>query len=164
MTKPELIYTTYIQTTPAKLWEAITNPEFTRQYWAGHDNVSDDWKPGSKWSHISNDSERSVYVVGKVVESVPPKRLVLTWAEPGNEADVSRVTFEIEPLDDVVRLNVIHGEFKPGSDMINKVSGGWPRVLSSLKSFLETGKSLNIWTGNSCNSAQSETKEPAVAS
>ncbi|MDB6052992.1 MAG: ArsR family transcriptional regulator [Verrucomicrobiales bacterium] len=164
MTKPELIYTTYIQTTPAKLWEAITNPEFTRQYWAGHDNVSDDWKPGSKWSHISNDSERSVYVVGKVVESVPPKRLVLTWAEPGNEADVSRVTFEIEPLEDVVRLNVIHGEFKPGSDMINKVSGGWPRVLSSLKSFLETGKSLNIWTGNSCNSAQSETKEPVVAS
>ncbi|MDB6129890.1 MAG: ArsR family transcriptional regulator [Verrucomicrobiales bacterium] len=164
MTKPELIYTTYIQTTPAKLWEAITNPEFTRQYWAGHDNVSDDWKPGSKWSHISNDSERSVYVVGKVVESVPPKRLVLTWSEPGNEADVSRVTFEIEPLEDVVRLNVIHGEFKPGSDMINKVSGGWPRVLSSLKSFLETGKSLNIWTGNSCNSAQSETKEPVVAS
>jgi uncharacterized protein YndB with AHSA1/START domain len=76
------------------------------------------------------------------VESVPPKRLVLTWAEPGNEADVSRVTFQIEPVEDEVRLDVIHGEFNPGSDMVQRVSGGWPRVLSSLKSFLETGKPL----------------------
>jgi uncharacterized protein YndB with AHSA1/START domain len=83
-----------------------------------------------------------VRVVGKVVESVPPKRLVLTWAEPGNESDVSRVTFEIEAVEDEVRLDVIHGDFQPGSEMVRKVSGGWPRVLSSLKSFLETGKSL----------------------
>ena len=75
---------------------------------------------------------------------MPPKRLVLTWADPANEADVSRVTFEIEPVDDTVRLDVIHGDFKAGSDMVNKVSGGWPRVLSSLKSFLETGKALDV--------------------
>ncbi len=143
MTKPELVYTTYIRTTPEKLWNAITNPEFTRQYWGGNVNVSD-WKPGSKWQHVTSDEQRLVRVVGKVEESVPPKRLVLTWAEPGNEADVSRVTFEIEPVQDAVRLDVIHGDFKPGSDMINKVSGGWPRVLSSLKSFLETGKALDV--------------------
>jgi uncharacterized protein YndB with AHSA1/START domain len=143
MTKPELIYTTYIRTTPEKLWNAITNPEFTRQYWGGNENVSD-WKTGSKWKHVVSDEKRTVRVVGKVVESLPPKRLVLTWADPANEADVSRVTFEIEPIDDTVRLDVIHGDFKPGSDMINKVSGGWPRVLSSLKSFLETGKALDV--------------------
>ncbi len=143
MSKPELIYTTYIRTTPEKLWNAITNPEFARQYWGGNENVSD-WKPGSKWMHVTGDNERAIRVTGKVVESVPMKRLVLTWADPANEADVSRVTFEIEPFDDTVRLDVIHGDFKPGSDMINRVSGGWPRVLSSLKSFLETGKALDV--------------------
>ncbi len=148
MTKPELIYTTYIRTTPEKLWNAITNPEFARQYWGGNENVSD-WNKGSNWQHVANDATRTVRIVGKVLESVPPKRLVLTWADPANEADVSRVTFEIEPLGDEVRLDVIHGDFKPGSDMVDKVSGGWPRVLSSLKSFLETGKALNA---GSCSS------------
>ena len=143
MTKPELIYTTYIRTTPEKLWNAITNLEFTRQYWGGNENISD-WKPGSKWEHVTGDEQRIIRCVGKVVESVPPKRLVLTWADPANEADVSRVTFEIEPIDDTVRLDVIHGDFTPGSDMVNKVSGGWPRVLSSMKSFLETGKALDV--------------------
>jgi uncharacterized protein YndB with AHSA1/START domain len=138
MTKPELIYTTYIRTTPEKLWDAITNPEFARQYWGGNENVSD-WKPGSKWEHVSGDITR---VTGKVLESVPPKRLVLTWADPADLADVSRVTFTLEPVEDTVRLDVIHGDFKPGTDMVTKVSGGWPRVLSSLKSFLETGESL----------------------
>ncbi len=150
MTKPELVYTTYIRTTPEKLWNAITNPEFARQYWGGNENVSD-WKPGSKWAHVTGDKERTIRVTGKVVESVPPRRLVLTWADPANEADVSRVTFQIEPVQDEVRLDVIHGDFQPGSDMVNKVSGGWPRVLSSLKSFLETGKPLKAAT---CGSAK----------
>src|SRR5260370_28801822 len=141
MNKPELVYTTYIRTTPEKLWKASTNPEFARQYWGGNENVSD-WKRGSKWVHITGDEERAIRVTGKVLESVPPRRLVLTWADPANEADVSRVTFEIEPVEDEVRLNVIHGDFHTGSDMVNKDSAGGPRVLSSLKSFLETAKTL----------------------
>jgi uncharacterized protein YndB with AHSA1/START domain len=152
MTKPELIYTTYIRTTPEKLWTAITNPEFVRQYWGGNENVSD-WEPGSKWMHVTGGEERLTRVTGTVLESVPPKRLVLTWADPADEADVSRVTFEIEPVDETVRLNVIHGNFQPGSDMINRVSGGWPRVLSSLKSFLETGKSLSV---SNCGASKPE--------
>jgi uncharacterized protein YndB with AHSA1/START domain len=143
MSNPEFVYTTYIKTTPEKLWSAITNPEFARQYWE-HENVSD-WKKGSKWQHIANDAQRTVRIIGEVIESIPPKRLILTWADPANLSDISRVTFEIEPIEDMVRLNIVHGNFKPGSIMADKVKFGWPLVLSSLKSFLETGKALNIW-------------------
>jgi uncharacterized protein YndB with AHSA1/START domain len=144
MKQPNLVYTTYIRTTPKKLWAAITKPEFTRQYWAGIDNVSD-WKKGSKWEHIGGDKEREVWITGKVLESDPPKRLVLTWADPDDPADKSRVAFEIEAIKDQVCLTVTHGNFKEGSKMAGKVSRGWPRVLSSMKSFLETGKGLNVF-------------------
>src|SRR5258708_14091038 len=98
MTKPELIYTTYIRTTPEKLWNAITNPEFARQYWGGNENVSD-WKPGSKWVHVTGDAERAIRVTGKVVESVPPRRLVLTWPGPPTQPEVSLATVRIEPFE-----------------------------------------------------------------
>ena len=145
MNKPELVYVTYIRTTPEKLWAAITNPEFTRQYWAGVENVSD-WKEGSKWEHLGRDKDkqREVWITGEVVECLPPKRLVLTWADPDDLVDESRVTFEIEPKEEMVCLKVTHDHFKDGSPMSGKVSKGWPRVLSSMKSFLETGQGLDI--------------------
>jgi uncharacterized protein YndB with AHSA1/START domain len=140
MEKPELVYVTYIRTTPEKLWDAITKPEFTRQYWGGIENVSD-WKKGAKWQHIKHD-DREVLLVGEVLESIPPKRLVISWIDPDDTADSSVVTFEIEPVQHSVCLRVIHGDFKPGSIMATKVSRGWPVVLSSMKSFLETGQGL----------------------
>jgi len=143
MQKPKQVYTTFIRATPKKLWQAITRPEFTRQYWAGVENVSD-WKKGSKWEHIGGDKQREVWITGKVLECIPPKRLVLSWADPDDLADQSRVTFEIEAIGDMVCLTVTHGNFKADSKMAGKVASGWPRVLSSMKSFLETGKGLNI--------------------
>ena len=147
MEHPKLVYVTYIRTTPEKLWAAITNPEFTRQYWGGGANVSD-WQPGSKWSHQFEGETPVVGVIGNVLESIPPQRLVLTWADPAEVADVSRVTFEIKTVKDMVSLTVTHGEFKAGSTMAGKVSGGWPLVLSSLKSFLETGTGLDARCGH----------------
>lgn len=141
MDKPKLVYTHYIKATPENTWAAITNPEFTRQYWGGMTNVSE-WKTGSKWEHRAPNNE--VWIAGEVVECTPPKRLVLTWFDPDNTADVSRVTMEIEPAKDTVCLTVIHDGFKAYSTMAGKVSGGWPRVLSSLKSYLETGKGLLV--------------------
>ena len=142
MKKPKLVYQTFIRSTPKKTWDAITKPEFTRQYWAGLANASD-WKKGSKWEHVTKENE--AWITGEVVESVPAKRLVLTWADPDDLADKSRVTFEIEAFKNIASLTVTHDNFKAGSKMAGKVSWGWPRVLSSMKSFLETGKGLNVF-------------------
>jgi len=147
MAHPNFVYTIYIKSTPAKVWEAITNPEFTRQY-AGHKYISD-WKDGARWEMKSN-ADQSVKVTGKVIESAPPKRLVLSWAEPDKLADQSKVTFEIEPDHEMVRLVVTHSEL---SDyMAGRVSYGWPIVLSGLKTLLETGDALSEQWGG-CKSA-----------
>ncbi len=141
MQKPKLVYTTYIRSTPKDVWAAITKPEFTRQYWGGLANISD-WKKGSTWQHMTAGEPPEAWITGKVLESTPPKRLVLSWADPDNLADKSRVTFEIEIIKDSVCLTVTHDQFKARSPMAAKVNSGWPRVLSSMKSFLETGKGL----------------------
>jgi uncharacterized protein YndB with AHSA1/START domain len=147
MDKPQFVYVTYIATTPEKLWNALLESDMTAKYWQ-HDNVSD-WKPGSRWEHRRRDKTGTVDLVGKVVESSPPRRLVLTWGYPADEAHEekhSRVTFEIEPVRSVVRLTVTHDTFASGSDMLEKISIGWPKVLSSLKSLLEGGKPLpELW-------------------
>ena len=142
MQKPKLVYTTFIRSTPKAVWAAITKPEFTRQYWGGMSNVSD-WKKGSAWQHLNPDKE--VWIQGKVIESQPPKRMVWSWIDPDNTRDKSRVTFEIEKEGDMVCLIVTHDQFVKGAKMVKGVSRGWPRVLSSLKSYLETGKGLNIF-------------------
>lgn len=144
MSTTEFVYTTYIRSTPEKVWAALTTPEFIRQYWGGYDNISD-WKNGSQWQHV--DQNGTVRIIGSVVESNPPKRMIFTWAEPNNRDEVSRVVYEIEQIGEMVSLKVTHTELE--TVMANKVSGGWPRVLSSLKSFLETGAGLDISAGKS---------------
>lgn len=104
-----------------------------------------DWKPGSKWEHRRADKERALQLVGRVIESSPPRRLVLTWAAPVDEAREekhTRVMFEIEPLGSVVRLTVTHDRLEPNSEMLKGITAGWPKVLSSLKSLLEVGRPL----------------------
>lgn len=144
MSSEKFVYVTYIATTPQKVWDALLKGELTRQYWK-HENVSD-WKPGSKWAHVTGDGERTVKIVGKVLESVPNKRLVMTWGDVPDAADTakhSRVAIDIETIGEMVRLTVTHDELTP--EMQRKITNGWPRVLSSLKSFLETGHPLNTW-------------------
>ncbi len=147
MDKSKFVYVTYISTSPEKLWKALIDPKTTAKYWQ-HVNISD-WKPGSKWEHRSSDKKGTLALVGKVVEFSPPRRLVLTWAFPADEAREekhTRVTIEIDPIGDVVRLTVTHDHLEPGSEMLQGIAEGWPKVLSSLKSLLEVGRPLpELW-------------------
>ena len=146
MSNEKFVYVTYIATTPERVWKALLEGELTRQYW-GHENVSDsDWKKGSKWRHVADDAKRSVKLVGEVLENVPQKRLVLTWADPSDAADKarhSRAAIDIETVGEMVRQTVTHDQLD--ADMQRKIANGWPRGLSSLKSFLETGRPLDTW-------------------
>jgi|SRR5215469_7266369 len=146
MTAGRFKYVTYIASTPQAVFRALLDGQLTRQYWK-HTNESD-WKPGSKWKHVADDGQGTVRVVGTVVEMIPNRRLVLTWAESDDAEDPkqhSQVTIDVEPVGGMVRVTVTHEELVPGSDMANKVANGWPRVLSSLKSLLETGHALDTW-------------------
>jgi uncharacterized protein YndB with AHSA1/START domain len=148
MAKTTFVYVIYIAAQPEVVWKALLDGEFTRQYW-GHENVSD-WQPGSAWEHRRADASRTVAILGEVLEARPPRRLVITWADPQDRARKerhTRVTFDIEPVASMVRLTVTHDELEAGSEMQRKISEGWPRVLSSLKSLLETGRPLQTWAG-----------------
>ena len=140
--KSQFVYVTYISSSAEKVWNALMDPEMTRKYW-GHLNVSD-WKVGSGWKH-EDASTGQIRLVGKVVESTPPRRLVITWAFPAdaqNPEKNTRVTFDIEPAGKAVRLKVTHDELEPGSEMERGITRGWPVVLSNLKTLLETNQAM----------------------
>jgi uncharacterized protein YndB with AHSA1/START domain len=143
MSGSKFVYVTYIRTTPEKLWQALIDPQFTRQYWAGTYQVSD-WKVGSDWKIMIPDGR--VGDSGKVVEFDPPRRLVLTWRNefmPDLKAEGhSQATYELEPSGSAVKLTLTHEIGIPNSKVIGAVSQGWPHLLASLKSLLETGESL----------------------
>src|SRR3954451_13345987 len=156
MTKPEFVYITYIKPTPERLWQALTDPAFTRQYWGM--TYESDWRAGSPMA-----MEQGGVTVADgeqvVLESDPHRRLAYTWhtftpewarvngiseevrstiaAEPR-----SKVAFDIEEAGDAVKLTVVHDGFEPGSTVMEMVSGGWPRVVAGLKTLLETGEVL----------------------
>jgi uncharacterized protein YndB with AHSA1/START domain len=151
MTKPSFVYVTYIATTPEKVWQAFIDTDVMRQYWAGPNaefarvNVSD-WNPGSRWEHQRLDDAHTVDIVGRVVESTPPRRLVYTWVRPEDAEDDSkhsRVAIDIEPHGDgLVRLTVTHEDLERDPEMLAGISSGWPMVLSNLKTLLETDRPL----------------------
>jgi uncharacterized protein YndB with AHSA1/START domain/DNA-binding transcriptional ArsR family regulator len=154
--KPSFVYTTYIRTTPERLWQALTEPAFTQRYWGI--TFQTDWKALSTMTW----EQRGVTIADPeqvVLEAEPYSRLSYSWhtftPELGDALDLtdeareritaeprSRVTFELEPLGELVKLTVLHDGFEPGSVVATMVSGGWPRVLSDLKTFLETGETL----------------------
>lgn len=144
MSKPEFVYVIYIHSTPEKIWQALIDPEMTKEFWGRHRNRSD-WKAGSEWRHQNYDDDSDIAVAGTVVESDPPRRLVLTWGRP-NATEISRVTFDIEDFMGSARLTVTHRDLSP--EMLGAISSGWPAVLSSLKSLLETGASLPMTRRN----------------
>ncbi|GAA3861957.1 ArsR/SmtB family transcription factor [Streptomyces sp. NPDC003328] len=140
--KPTFVYVIYIRSTPEAVWDALTDAELTAAYW-GHSNVSD-WKPGSRWEHVRTDGSGIADVVGEVVESDRPGRLVTTWTSPENEGRpeaYSKVTFDIQPHADIVRLTVTHEDLADERERAD-VAGGWAAVLSNLKSLIETGSPL----------------------
>jgi uncharacterized protein YndB with AHSA1/START domain len=144
--KTSFVYVTYIRSTPEKVFESITRPDIARRYW-GHENVSE-WTPGSDWQHVRDNDQRTVNIVGKVVEVDAPSRLVITWASPAQAADpgsYSRVTFDVAAYEGMVRLTVTHDELEAGSGMAKGIQQGWPIVLSSLKSLLETGQGIDVF-------------------
>jgi uncharacterized protein YndB with AHSA1/START domain/DNA-binding transcriptional ArsR family regulator len=158
MSKPEFVYTTYIRTTPQQLWQALTDPAFTRRYWAGQE-LESDWRRGSAVTYIMPNGARIEDPDQIVLESDPYRRLAYTWhtftpewadafgqpedlrasyaAEPRSTA-----TFDIEDLGEMVKLTVRHDGFDGGSAVFEGISQGWPLLLAGLKSLLETGDVL----------------------
>jgi uncharacterized protein YndB with AHSA1/START domain/DNA-binding transcriptional ArsR family regulator len=139
--RPSYVYVTYIESSPERVWEALTDPELTAQYW-GHSNVSD-WQAGSPWEHLRTDGSGIADVTGTVLESTPPRRLTMTFDAPGDTrpGGPSAVTFDIEPYYEIVRLTVTHQNVASQDDL-DAVSAGWPAVCANLKSLLETGHVL----------------------
>jgi uncharacterized protein YndB with AHSA1/START domain len=141
--KSSFVYVTYIRATPEELWAALTAPEFMKKYWFGM-NFETDWQAGSPWKLVFPDGR--VADTGEIVEIEKPRRLVLRWRNQFrpelHEEGYTRCVMEIEPAGEVVKLTVSHEIDKPGSRLIDAVSIGWPKILSSLKTLLETGTAL----------------------
>ena len=143
MAESRFVYVTYIRTTRQKLWQALFDPEFTRKYWC--ETWQDcEWKAGASWRLMIPDGR--IGDSGEIVEIEPERRLVLTWRnefKPELRAEgYSRLTYELEEMGESVKLTLIHEIDKPDSKLIDAVSNGWPHILASLKSLLETGESL----------------------
>ncbi len=143
MTDSRFVYVTYIRTTPEKLWRALVEPEFTRRYWVETWQESE-WKPGASWRLMIPDGR--VGDSGEILEIEPQRRLVLSWRNefmPELRAEGhSRVTYELEKQGESVKFTLIHVIEKADSKLIETCSCGWPLILSSLKSLLETGEPL----------------------
>jgi uncharacterized protein YndB with AHSA1/START domain len=144
MSKPEFVYVTYIETTPEKLWEALTSSEFSRKYWMGTE-LQSDWKIGSPFALVNNGIASDV---GEVLEFDRPRRLSYTFnhvlKDDMQNAEPTKVVFALEPHGHLVKLTLTHEGFAGANNLLDGISKGWPAILSSLKSLLETGTALVI--------------------
>jgi uncharacterized protein YndB with AHSA1/START domain len=144
-TKPKFVYVVYIQSTAEKVYDALSDPELTKLYWGRAKNVSD-WKVGSTWQHQDYDEPCKAKVQGEVLLADRPNRLVLTWRRPAHAKgeNESRLTFQVEPAFGAVRLTVTHEDLN--EETLKGVSTGWPAILSSLKTLLESGQPMPMTT------------------
>jgi uncharacterized protein YndB with AHSA1/START domain len=142
MSEPKFVYVTSIATTPETLWRSLTDGAFTERYWFGT-RVESDWSVGARVTFRRNGT---ISASGEVLEYEPYRRLSYTWHVEFHEVfrreRPSRVTFEIEPIGNEVKLTVTHDDFDPGSKVLAAVANGWPLVLANLKSLIETGMPL----------------------
>jgi len=143
MARSTFVYVTYIRTTPEKLWTALTDVDYMKQYWFGV-HCDSEWTAGSAWTMVAPDGE--ILDAGAIVESDPPRRLVIRWQhqhKPELKAEgESRCTMELEPSGAAVKLSITHTIERDPSKFIAAVSGGWPKIMSNLKSLLETGSAV----------------------
>ncbi len=141
--KSSFVYVTYIRTTPDRLWQALTDAEFMKQYWFGM-SCESQWTPGSSWKLVS--SAGQVFDDGEIIEADPPRRLVIRWQHQSKvelkAEGESQCTMELEPSGTAVKLSITHTIECEPSKLIAAVSGGWPKILSNLKSLLETGSAV----------------------
>lgn len=143
MPKSTYVYVIYIRTTPDELWAALTDEDFQKQYWFGI-HCESEWTPGSTWKMLRPDGR--VTDAGEIVESDPPRRLVIRWRHeevPELKAEgESRCAMVLEPSGRAVKLTITHTIDRESSKFIGAVAGGWPRIISNLKSLLETGTAI----------------------
>ncbi len=135
MNAPKLVYVTQIRTTPAKLWEALTNPDFIQQYWFGCRNTST-WQVGDVVE--SHDPDGTLAWHGKILRSVPNDELAYTFDHISDEP-ASTVIFKIEPQGEMVQLTITHEDFPEVSAIRDRVKNGWPSIIEGIKTLLETG-------------------------
>ncbi len=140
MAKSTFVYVTYIRTTQEKLWSALTDAEFMKQYWFGC-HCETQWKAGSPWELLYPDGK--VADSGEILEADPLRRLVIRWQnqwKPELKVEgASLCTIELEPTGSAIKLSITHSIEQSPSKFIEAVSGGWPKIMSNLKSLLETG-------------------------
>jgi len=138
----EKVYEIYIRTTPERLWEAITDGEIRSKYQFGA-HITSDWTPGSRFE-MGNPNAEGLLGEGENLEVDPPRRLVQSmvalWGDDVKSEGTSRITWEIEPVGDSCRLLVTHDQLRDGTN--EQLYGGWPMILSGLKTWLETGELL----------------------
>ena len=144
--KPAIVYTIYIAATPEKIWQALTTAEFSKQYFSGF-AIEADLRVGGAF--VARAPDGSVHIGGEVVECDPPRKLTVTWNVnwPAlvEKLGPTLVTYQIEPTGDAVKLTLIQSHDRPiGDDILSGGREGWPAILSSLKSLLETGQALAI--------------------